>query len=55
MVLLLAACSAQTKEQALFYCPMHPQVTAGKASDCQICGMHLVQSKAASAQLASVA
>lgn len=44
-VILLAACSAQAKEQALFYCPMHPQVTDGKASDCQICGMHLVQSK----------
>jgi multidrug efflux pump subunit AcrA (membrane-fusion protein) len=55
LVVLLAACSAQAKEQALFYCPMHPQVTAGKASDCQICGMHLVQSKPSPVQAAAAA
>ena len=39
---LLAACSGPAKEQALHYCPMHPQVTRDGPGDCQICGMHLV-------------
>jgi len=41
-LLLSAGCSASAQDKGLYYCPMHPQVTADKAGDCPICGMHLV-------------
>ena len=39
---LLTGCLRPQGQAALYYCPMHPQVTKDGPGDCQICGMHLV-------------
>lgn len=38
-----AASSASSKQAATYTCPMHPQYTSDRASDCPICGMRLVR------------
>jgi len=54
-LLSLAACSASAQDKGLYYCPMHPQVTADRPGDCSICGMHLVSQAPVSSGAASPA
>lgn len=44
LLALAASCAkAPAPKSALYYCPMHPNVTADHPGDCPICGMHLVK------------
>ena len=40
---LLYASAVVTATQVMFYCPMHPDVTATAPGTCARCGMKLVQ------------
>jgi Cu(I)/Ag(I) efflux system membrane fusion protein len=42
LLALSLGCSARAESRAVYYCPMHPEVTSTRPSDCPICGMHLV-------------
>lgn len=57
LLLLAAACSrgggdasarAEAKGAALYFCPMHPEVTSDRKGSCPICGMDLVPREASS-------
>src|SRR5262245_6704856 len=44
------ASEAPAAAQALYHCPMHPQMTSDHPADCPICGMRMVPSRHAGQQ-----